>query len=141
MQAIDKYTADYSDTYLIAIGSATVPPPTPPTQAPPPPPTTTVVRYEQNNPAVKYTGTWYPNSGGFNSGGSATMAMDAGSRANFTFTGTGVKWIGYRDQWSGIAQVYLDGVLKGTIDTYSASAQAQAAEYSVSGLSNAAHSL
>ena len=139
LQAIDKYTTEYSDTYLIAIGSATAPPPPPPPQ--PPPPTTTVVRYEQNNPAVKYTGTWYPNSGGFNSGGSATMAMDAGSRANFTFTGTGVNWIGYRDQWSGIAQVYLDGVLKATIDTYSANAQAQASEYSASGLSNATHSL
>jgi len=100
-----------------------------------------VVRYQQNNPAVHYTGTWFPNSGAFNSGGSATLAMDAGSRANFTFTGTGVKWIGYRDQWSGTAQVYLDGVLKATIDTYSATAQAQAALYSASSLSNAAHSL
>jgi len=135
LQAIDKYTTDYSDTYLIVLGSTTQPPP------PPPPPPTTVVRYEQNNPAVVYTGTWDPNSGAFNSGGSATLAMDEGSQAKFTFTGTGVKWIGYRDQWSGIAQVYLDGVLKATIDTYSANAQAQAAEYSASGLSNAAHSL
>jgi hypothetical protein len=143
LQAIDKYTADYSDTYMITIGSAPSTAPPPATQPPPPPPTatTTVVRYQQNSPAVKYTGTWYPNSGGFNSGGSAAMAMDAGSRANFTFTGTGVKWIGYRDAWSGIAQVYLDGSLKATIDTYSASAQAQAAEYTASGLSNAAHVL
>jgi hypothetical protein len=142
LQAIDGYTTDYSDTYLIVVGStSTTPPSPPPTQPPPPTPTTTVVRYEQNNPAIKYTGTWDPNSGVFNSGGSATMAMDAGSQGKFTFTGTGVKWIGYRDQWSGIAKVYLDGVLKATIDTYSASAQAQTAEYSVSGLSNAAHSL
>src|SRR5579864_3785624 len=135
LQAIDKYTPDYSDTYLIVLGGTAQPPP------PPPPPTTTVVRYEQNSPAVKYTGTWDPNSGSFNSGGSATLAMDTGSQAKLTFTGTGAKWIGYRDQWSGIAQVYLDGVLKATIDTYSANAQAQAVEYSVSGLSNAAHSL
>jgi hypothetical protein len=139
LQAIDGYTTEYSDTYLIVVGSTgTTPPPSPP---PSPTPTTTVVRYEQNNPAVKYTGTWYPNSGAFNSGGSATMAMDALSQAKFTFTGTGVKWIGYRDQWSGIAKVYVDGVLKATIDTYSASAEAQASEYSVSGLSNAAHTL
>src|SRR5229473_810667 len=140
LQAIDKYTTDYSDTYLIKIGNTTSTPPSLP--PPPPPPTTTVVvRYQQNNPAVSYAGTWFPNSGAFNSGGSATLAMDAGSRANFTFTGTGVKWIGYRDQWSGTAQVYLDGVLKATIDTYSATAQAQAALYSTSSLSNAAHSL
>src|SRR5579864_8609639 len=138
LQVIDRYTADYSDTYMIAISSTTASSPPPPSS---PPPTTTVVRYEQNSSAVKYSGTWFPNSGGFNSGGSAAMAMDAGSRANFSFTGTGVKWIGYRDQWSGIAQVYLDGVLKATIDTYSASAQAQAADYAVSGLTNAAHSV
>ena len=137
LQAIDGYTAEYSDTYMIVLGTTAQPPPPPP----PPHTTTTVVRYEQNNPAVEYTGTWDPNSGAFNSGGSATLAMDAGSQAKFTFTGTGVKWIGYRDQWSGIAQVYVDGVLKATIDTYSANAQAQAAVYSVSGLSNAAHSL
>ena len=139
LQAISKYTADYSDTYMMAIGGTTAPPPPPATQ--PPPATTKVVRYQQNDTAVRYTGPWYPNGGGFNSGGSATMAMDAASRATFTFTGTGVKWIGYHDQWSGIAKVYLDGVLKATIDTYSASALAQAPGYAVSGLSNAAHTV
>ena len=147
LQAIDKYTTEYSDTYLILLGSTTAPPPPTTTQPPPtttqPPPTatTSVVRYQQNNAAVRYTGTWFPNSGGFNSGGSAAMAMDAGSRATFTFTGTGVKWIGYHDPWSGIAQVYLDGVLKATIDTYSANALAQAPGYAVSGLSNAVHTV
>ncbi|MGD0135331.1 MAG: hypothetical protein ABSE57_25070 [Bryobacteraceae bacterium] len=135
LQVIDGYTSEYSDTYLIVVGSTGINPP------PPPSPTPIVVRYEQNNPAVQYTGTWYPNSGAFNSGGSATLAMDAGSEAKFTFTGTGVTWIGYRDEWSGLAKVYLDGVLKATIDTYSAAAQAQAPEYSISGLSDGAHRL
>ena len=43
--------------------------------------------------------------------------------------------------WSGIAQVYLDGALQGTIDTYSAGQQAQAVVYSISGLGNASHNL
>ena len=137
LQTIDGYAAEYSDVYLIVVGS-------PPTSTPAsvtPAPTTTVVRYEQNNAAVQLTGTWLPNSGAFNSGGSAVLATDQGSQATFTFTGTGVNWIGYRDQWSGIAQVYLDGALKGTIDTYSANALAQTVVYSVSGLSNASHNL
>ena len=107
----------------------------------PAPSSSKVVRYEWNNSAVQYTGTWYPKSYSWASGGSIVMAMDAGGQAKFTFTGTGVKWIGYRDQWSGIAQVYLDGVLKATIDTYAASAQTQATVYAASGLSNAPHSL
>src|SRR5205823_6511860 len=81
--------------------------------------------------AVTYTGTWYTNSGSFNSGGSSVLAIDKGSRATFTFTGTALKWIGYRDQWSGIANVYVDGVLKAQVDTYSATGQAQAVNYTI----------
>ncbi|SPF45627.1 exported hypothetical protein [Candidatus Sulfopaludibacter sp. SbA4] len=138
LQTIDGYAVQYGDTYLIIVGSSTsgsTPPP------PTPAPTTTVTRYEQNAPSVQLTGNWYTNNGAFNSGGSAVLAMDPGSQAKFTFTGTGVNWIGYRDQWSGIAQVYVDGVLKGTVDTYSANALAQTVVYSVSGLSNASHTL
>ncbi len=46
--------------------------------------------------------------------------MIQGCQATFTFTGTTVSWIGYRDQWSGIALVYVDGVLNATLDTYAA---------------------
>jgi hypothetical protein len=76
-----------------------------------------------------------------NSGGSSVMAMDAGSRATVTFNGTGVTWIGYRDAWSGIANVYVDDVLKGSVDTYAASDVAQAKLYSVSGLPSGSHKL
>jgi hypothetical protein len=127
LQAIDsRYADQYSDVYLIAPTTTT---------------TNTVVRYEQDNPAVQTTGTWFTKSYAFNSGGSVIMATEPGSQATFTFKGTGVQWIGFRDAWSGIAQVSVDGVLEGTIDTYSAEQQAQAVVYSISGLSNASHSL
>jgi hypothetical protein len=146
LQTLDGYADQYSDVYLIVVGglstSTSVPqPPAAVTPTPAPTTTGTVVRYEQNNSAVQLTGTWYPNSGAFASGGSAILAMDQGSQARFTFTGTGVQWIGYRDAWSGIAQVYVDGALQGTIDTYSAAQQAQAVVYSLSGLSKASHNL
>jgi len=144
LQAIGGYADQYSDVYLIVVGSpsTSTPPATSPAPAPGPGRTiTTTVRYEQDNPAVQLTGTWFPNNGSFNNGGSAILAMDQGDVASFTFTGTSVRWIGYRDPWSGIAQVYLDGALKGTIDTYSASEEAQAVLYSSSRLSNASHTL
>jgi hypothetical protein len=144
LQSIDGLAVQYSDVYLIVVGSpsiSTPPPVVTPAPVPTPAPTTTTTLYQQDNPAVKLTGTWYPNGGAFNSGGSAILAMDQGSQATFTFTGTGVQWIGYRDAWSGIAQVYLDGVLKGTVDTYSAAEQAQAVVYSAGHLSNASHTL
>jgi hypothetical protein len=138
LQQANGYPTEYGDTYMIVFpASKTTPVATTPTT----PAATTTVLYQETNSAAQYSGTWYPNSGSFNIGGSAVLAMDAGSQAQFTFTGTGVKWIGFSDPWSGIAQVYLDGTLVNTVDTYSATQQAQATQYSVSGLSNATHTL
>ncbi len=98
-------------------------------------------RSEQNSSAVAYTGTWYSNTGSFNSGSSAGLAVDKGSRATFTFSGTDARWLGYKDAWSGIANVYVDGVLKAQVDTYSARAQAQVVLYTINGLSSGTHTL
>lgn len=150
LQAVDSYPTDYADAYMILLPNASAPtasttPSTPAAPAPSTPSapatTTSTTRYEQNSASVQYTGTWYPNGGSFNSGGSAVMAMDANSQATFTFTGTGVNWIGFSDPWSGIAHVYLDGTLVATVDTYSAVQKAQAVEYSVSSLANTSHTL
>ena len=76
-----------------------------------------------------------------NSGGSAVLALDTGARATFAFNGTAVKWIGRRDAWSGIANVYVDGVFRTQVDTYAASDQAQVVLFTVTGLSSGAHTL
>ena len=67
--------------------------------------------------------------------------MHKGARATFTFNGTGVSWIGYRDEWSGIAKVYIDGVQKATVDTYATPSRAQVINYSISGLSSGSHTM
>lgn len=106
-----------------------------------PPASTSVTRIEQNGAGVTYTGNWFPNAGAVNSGGSAVLAQDAGASVTIAFNGTGVTWIGYQDQWSGIAQVYVDGTLKASVDTYAATNKAQSALYSVSGLSSGSHTM
>jgi alpha-galactosidase len=98
-------------------------------------------RVEESNPALSLNGRWYSNSNPAHSGGTSIMATDAGSRVTIAFNGTGVRWIAYRDQWSGIARVYLDGVLKTTVDTYLSPSQAQTVPYSISGLSPGTHTL
>jgi hypothetical protein len=52
-----------------------------------------------------------------------------------------VKWIGFSDPWSGIAQVFLDGKLVATVDTYSATQVAQKVQYTASGLTDGPHTL
>ena len=98
-------------------------------------------RIEQNSPALTYTGTWLPNTSPAMSGGSAVLATNAGSRATISFKGTGITWIAYRDEWSGIARVYVDGVLKETVDTYLSPFQPQAAAYVIDGLVSGTHTL
>jgi hypothetical protein len=156
LPALMNYPNAYTDAYLAMVSgtsntpsspSASNPAPTsaPAPSAPAPAPASTLptagARVEQDHAAVIYGGSWSPNERAYHSAGSAKLAMDAGSRADFGFSGTGVSWIGYRDAWSGIANVFVDGVLKGTIDSYSAADTPQAALYSISGLANGSHVL
>lgn len=97
-------------------------------------------RIEESNPALVYTGRWYANANPSHSGGNATLATDAGSRVTVNFNGTGISWLAYRDEWSGVARVYLDGVEMTTVDDYLSPAQQRVA-YSVTGLPSGSHSL
>jgi len=98
-------------------------------------------RIEQNNAAMNYVGHWYANNNPMLSGGAAALAVDAGSRASLTFTGSGVSWITYEDQWSGVARVYIDGELKTTVDEYASPARIGVAAYTISDLSPGAHTI
>jgi len=121
-------------------GSTTTPSPTP---TPTPAPTASSSRAEETSPAISWSGKWSQNNSSSNSGSSAKLSQTNGSRASFTFIGTDVTWIGHKDQWSGIARVYIDGALKTTIDTFAAStgAQAQVGLYSATGLASGTHTI
>jgi hypothetical protein len=99
------------------------------------------VRFEENHDAIKWSGPWSQNPLAVNSGGGARLAMDAGAEATFTFNGASASWIGYRDEWSGEAEVFLDGVRKATVDTYATPAQAQATLYTTGVLRDGRHTL
>jgi hypothetical protein len=67
--------------------------------------------------------------------------MDAGASVEVRFTGTGIRWLGYRDEYSGIARVYVDGVFKRKVDTYASPAEARQRLYAIEGLSRGRHTL
>jgi hypothetical protein len=97
-------------------------------------------RVEENNPALVYLGRWYANANPAHSGGNASLAMDAASKVTINFNGTGISWVAYRDEWSGIARVYVDGVEKSTIDNYLSPAR-QSVVFSLGGLPSGSHTL
>ena len=106
-------------------------------------------RYEDTDPAIAYSGSWTLDttrawSGtSLNTGsGTATRSATAGSRAEFTFTGTSVSWIGFRAPWAGMADVSVDGGAVTRIDFYSATEIVRTPVFTVTGLaSGARHTL
>ncbi len=67
--------------------------------------------------------------------------MAPGCRATFAFTGSAVSWIGFRDEWSGIARVSVDGVFRAEIDTYASASDARSLMYTLTGFSPGPHTL
>ena len=98
-------------------------------------------RVEENNPSVVYTGVWLPQRRSDLSGGSIVESPYPISTASLAFTGTGIRWIGFKAPWGGIAEVYLDGTLKATVDTFATTEQAQAVMYTATGLAAGAHTI
>jgi trimeric autotransporter adhesin len=98
-------------------------------------------RVEQDSGAIQKVGQWFTNVNGTHSGGTAILALDAGSQVRFTFTGTAVRWIGLKDNWAGIAKVFIDGVLQGEIDTYATTTQVKTVLFEIAGLAAGSHTI
>ena len=99
-------------------------------------------RVEQDDSRVTYSGNWVTaTSFSEYSGGSAAESTAAGDEMHFNFTGSAVRWIGHRDSTTGIADVFLDGVLVGSVDTYSTGPMYYTVLFSATGLAMTGHTL
>jgi hypothetical protein len=104
-------------------------------------------RFEEVHPAVTYTPDWSHDnaakawSGETTNFGTGMAALSRSGSATFTFTGTGVSWIGLRAPSTGIANVYIDGALVGNVDTYGPAEQLRAVVFSATALADATHTL
>jgi beta-galactosidase GanA len=73
--------------------------------------------------------------------GTESFSNTAGDSVSLTFTGPAVRWVTSKDANHGVADVYLDGALVGSIDTYGSSKQYQTVVYDIYGLSAGSHTL
>ena len=80
-----------------------------------------LIKVEEDNPAITYTGTWNTYTSPSFSGGAMKYSGQKGAKAEFSFTGTGIKWIVTKAMMMGKAKVYLDGGYMGLVDLYSSS--------------------
>ena len=98
-------------------------------------------RIQQDARAVHFAGVWYADKYSQYSGGTAAYSPSAGARATLSFTGTSVSVLGYRDNASGIANIYLDGSLVAEVDMFAATSAALAPIYSSATLGAGAHQI
>src|SRR5262249_27131239 len=104
--------------------------------------TSTTMRIEETSAAITYSGTWsLVTNAGMYSGGTMKSSMDANAQATLSFTGTSVTFITMSDEWSGIAQIYVDGNAATQVDLYASPAIRQAKAYTVSGLTPGPHTV
>jgi hypothetical protein len=73
--------------------------------------------------------------------GTASFNRSAGARATFSFTGTTVKWIGFRAPWAGIARVFVDGSFVTELDLYATTEQTQSPVFTATNLAAGSHTL
>jgi hypothetical protein len=82
--------------------------------------------FEETDPAFTYTGTWgYMTTCTSCNEGGLTYSNQTGARAEFTFNGTGIKWIVTRAKMMGKAKVYFDGAYVGMVDFYTSTPKFQ----------------
>jgi len=103
--------------------------------------------YDDASSTLSYTGSWtHAGPGaGYTAGdydGTESWSTQSGASMSVTFSGTAVQWIGPKNTNGGIADVYLDGNLAGTVDTYAAAGKEfQQVLFSQTGLAQGSHTL
>ncbi|RKP48899.1 hypothetical protein D7Z26_21305 [Cohnella endophytica] len=98
-----------------------------------------------DDPGIRYTGAWGRSTGrAFDDYMKDVHYVETnGDFFTYTFNGTGISYITEIDQGQGNVDIYIDGQLHGTANTYGANAHnvAQQNVYTVSGLTPGLHTL
>ena len=79
-------------------------------------------RHQQNEYRISYSGSWSTYTATGASGGNYTRSSTTGASATIYFTGTSLDWIAQKGTTTGIADVYVDGVKKATVNLAASSA-------------------
>jgi hypothetical protein len=100
-----------------------------------------LVRFEQDEFSFVYGGSWLTATSVSRSGGDARFAASPGASFTATFTGDAFRWITTTGSNRGIAQVTIDGVDHGTVDTYTPRVGWQQPVFEAAGLGGGEHTV
>ncbi len=76
---------------------------------------------QHSSSSITYAGTWSKGTTAQYSGGTVKFATGAGASATLAFNGRAISLVTTRRSTGGEVQVWIDGLLAGTIDTYAES--------------------
>jgi hypothetical protein len=85
----------------------------------------TSTTYQETSARIVYRGRWAGTSYSGYLGGRAKWSKERGATATFTFTGTGISWIGPIGPTRGKARIYVNGLYVKTVSAYSSRFRAQ----------------
>jgi len=95
----------------------------------------------QEESRATLVGAWSPLTGTSYSASSAKASQESTASLTYKFRGTGVTWVGSKSPTGGKATVYIDGVLKGTVDLWAGTTAHRRPVYSATGLAKTTHTL
>ncbi|MBI5232539.1 MAG: hypothetical protein HY876_10305 [Coriobacteriales bacterium] len=95
----------------------------------------------QEDSKAVFAGDWAAATGASYSGAACKSSESTTATATYTFYGTGVTWLGTRSTASGKAQVYVDGVLKATVDLWAGRTTYARRIFATSGLPKGTHAV
>ena len=96
---------------------------------------------QNSSGSLSYTGAWATSSNAAHSGGSVKSSSAAGASVSYTFSGRAVAWVTTLRPDSGAVQVWVDGALAGTVDTYAAATAYRQVVFSKAWSSYASHTI
>lgn len=96
--------------------------------------------YEESSSAITFTGNWARLTSAGSSGGAMVYAS-ASASASLTFSGPTITWYTWKSPNAGKVQVYLDGVLKATVDNYASSTATKIRGFTARDLSSGPHTI
>jgi hypothetical protein len=94
-------------------------------------PTFRVVLGSDSNAAVRYSGAWNIVAGAASLSGASHRTSVRGASASYTFSGRDFSWISAKGPTFGKAAIYVNGLLKATVDLYSATAAPRRITYRI----------
>jgi hypothetical protein len=97
--------------------------------------------YDSASPLVLYTGTWTESFSSAYVENTLHSSPKKDSSVFFSFAGTGIEWFGNTGRRHGMADVYIDGVLIRTVDTWNDVSRRQQRLFWQYGLARGRHNI